>query len=315
MARSSSSRVLGLEDDPAAGRAVAGVDRNEHVAGLAGTAREVANRLGVIALRDRQGIDGLGHELLEGAALGGPALTLGLDRLDLRLLVAQALQLLLELGHLAQQRLLGGVLALLGTLDRPGGCILELGQRVGGVTRGERAHQVLARLGHRLGHELAHAVLDRAGAAVGEQLLELLGLLSVGPEHLVHLRAEELGDLAGLVGELGLERPRGPLELRLHELRVGGGLLAVEHASADLDGVGHRPDGVVAGLLALAHEPHGALVLDHEGVDDEPVAGGAHRGLPEWGCCFHDLSSRTLGTLPDGMRRNRARRAGRRGFA
>jgi hypothetical protein len=96
-----------------------------------------------------------------------------------------------------------------------------------------------------------------------------------------------LGDQARLVGELALELARGTLELRLHVLRVGRRLLAVEHARADCDCVADRLDRVVAGLLAVAHQPNGALVLDVEVVYDEPAADDGHAWLPERGRCFH----------------------------
>ena len=80
---------------------------------------------------------------------------------------------------------------------------------------------------------------------------------------------------------------RGLLELGLDELGVGGGLLAVEHARADLDGVADRPDRIVAVLLALAHEPDGAFVLDDQAVDHEAVADRADVRLSEGGGCFH----------------------------
>ena len=118
---------------------------------------------------------------------------------------------------------------------------------------------------------------------------------SLSPNTSANLLLEELGDRARLVGELDLHLLGGLLELGAHELGVGAGLLAVEHAGADLHGVAHRLDGVVAVLLALAHQPHGAVVLDHEAVDHEPVADGADVGLSEGGCCFHELWGRTLG--------------------
>ena len=59
-------------------------------------------------------VDRLGHGLLVGAALGGAALALLGELLELLLLVAQPLELLLELVHLREQRALGLVLALVG---------------------------------------------------------------------------------------------------------------------------------------------------------------------------------------------------------
>ena len=84
-----------------------------------------------------------------------------------------------------------------------------------------------------------------------------------------------------------LQLARGLLELGLDELRVGAGLLAVEHARADLDGVADRLDRVVAVLLARANEADGALVLDDEAVDRDAIADDADVRLPEWSGCFH----------------------------
>ena len=70
----------------------------------------------------------------------------------------------------------------------------------------------------------------------------------------------------------------GLLELGLDELGVRAGLLAVEHARADLHGVADDLDRVVTVLLALAHEADGALVVDDEAVDrddDRRVRGRA----------------------------------------
>ena len=83
-------------------------------------------------------------------------------------------------------------------------------------------------------------------------------------------------------------RSRGRLlELRLHELRVRAGLLAVEHARADLDRVADRLGRVVAVLLALANDANGALVVDDEAVDRDDIAEYADVRLPEWSGCFH----------------------------
>ena len=137
-------------------------------------------------------------------------------------------------------------------------------------------------------HELAHPVLHRGGAAVGEQLLELAVQVAVlRAEDLLDALVEVLRHLAGAVGELGVQLGGRLLELRLDELRVGAGLLAVEHARADLDGVAHRLDRIVAVLLALADEANGALVLDDEAVDRHAIADHADVGLPEWSRGFH----------------------------
>ena len=71
---------------------------------LAGGLGHVADRLRVVALGAGDAVDRLEDCLLEAAALGGAALALGLDLIELVLLVAQRLQLLLELAELLQQR-------------------------------------------------------------------------------------------------------------------------------------------------------------------------------------------------------------------
>ena len=116
--------------------------------------------------------------------------------------------------------------------------------------------------------QLANAVLHRRGAAVAETPLELLRELTVLlAEYLADELFEELGDRARLLGELRLDVARGLLELGLDELGVGAGLLAVEHARADLDGVADGLGGVVPVLLALPDDADGALVVDDEAVD------------------------------------------------
>src|SRR6185437_13060164 len=124
--------------------------------------------------------------------------------------------------------------------------------------------------------------------AIGEELLELaLQMTVLRPEHLVDALVEKLGELACAVRELAVQVVRRLLELGLHELRVRAGLLAVEHAGADLDGVADRLHGVVAVLLALADEPDGALVVDDEAVDRHAIAEHPDLGVPEWSCRFH----------------------------
>jgi hypothetical protein len=180
------------------------------------------------------------------------------------------------------------VLALLGGLQHADGPGLEVGERVRAVRRRELLHQVLARARHRLLHQLAHPVLHRSRTPVTEPPLQFLGELAVVlTEDGRELLLEVLVDRARLVRELMLERARGLLELRLHELRVRAGLLAVEHAGADLHGVEHRLHGVVAVLLALADEPDRAFVLDNEAVDGDAVTEHADVGMPEWSGCFH----------------------------
>ena len=109
--------VLRLDHDAPARRAVAGVDRDHHVADLAGGLLEVADGLGHVALRERDGVDGLGHGLLEAAPLGGAALALGLDLLELLLLEPQRLDLLLS-SAICRACALRTVRALLAARDR-----------------------------------------------------------------------------------------------------------------------------------------------------------------------------------------------------
>ena len=249
---------------------------------------EVADRLRDVALRQRDPVDRLGDVLLEGAPLGGAPLALGLDLLELLLLEPQRLQLLLELGHLAHQRLLALVLALLGGLEDADRAGLEVGERVVPVGGRELPDQVFARARERLVDELAYAVLHGRGGAVREMLLELLGELAVlSPEHAIDALAEELRDLARLVGELAVELRCGALELGLDELGVRTRLLPVEDACADLDRVADQLDGVLAVLLALRDEPNRAFVVHDEAVDDHAAAHDPDVGRSEGGCSFH----------------------------
>ena len=125
---------------------------------------------------------------------------------------------------------------------------------------------------------------------------------SSSPNTSANCSLEELGDRARLLGELLLDVLRGLLELGLDELGVRAGLLAVEHARADLDGVAHDLDRVVAVLLALTHQPDGAFVLDDEAVDDQrdrPI-------VRTWGCLRGVAASIDLEppTRRPGVRRN-----------
>jgi hypothetical protein len=117
-----------------------------------------------------------------------------------------------------------------------------------------------------------------------ERLAQVAG---VGRERLVDLLAERLRNLARAIAERLLDLAGNLLELVAHELRVGAGRLAVEHARPDLDGVGNRANGVLARFLAVAHEADGAVVGDDEAVDDEPIADYADICLAEWCCGFH----------------------------
>src|SRR4051812_42301154 len=113
--------------------------------------------------------------------------------------------------------------------------------------------------------------------------VELLGELSALAEELLGLLLDPLARGPRPLAEGRLERPVGALELGLHEVRVRPGLLAVEHARADFDGVGDDLHRVVAGLGALAHEPRGALVVHDDAVDGHAIADDADAGLAKWG--------------------------------
>ena len=135
----------------------------------------------------------------------------------------------------------------------------------------------------RLGEQRLDAVLDgdvRLVAEVPRQQLRHLAALAA--EDLVDLRVEPLGHEAGTLDELLVEVASRALELGLDELRVGGGLLAVEHARADLDGVRDEARGV----LGLVRQPHSALVVDDDTVDVQAVGDDAHLGEGET-CSFH----------------------------
>ena len=110
---------------------------------------------------------------------------------------------------------------------------------------------------------------------------------AVGAEELVDLLPEVVGHLLGPLRERRLDVARRAVELAPHEVGVGACLLAIEHARADLNGVDHRSHRVVAGLLALSHEPHGALVVNNQPVDREAVADRADVRLSQGCCGFH----------------------------
>ena len=134
---------------------------------------------------------------------------------------------------------------------------------------------------------------------------------AVGAEELVHLLPQVLGHLLGPLGERRLDIARRAVELAAHEVGVGARLLAIEHARADLDRVDHRPRGVVAGLLALADEPHRALVVNHEPVDREAVADRADMRLSQGRGGFHDSFSRYVGGRTERARHHIGRMANR----
>ena len=130
---------------------------------------------------------------------------------------------------------------------------LEGGERVVLRVGGELLAQVVADAHRRLGEHRLDLVLHRHGGLVAEVLREHAGdVARVGPERLVELPVEDLGDRAGAVGELALDLARGLLQLGLDELDVRARLLAVQHARADLERVGDHRRRVVARLDAGA---------------------------------------------------------------
>jgi hypothetical protein len=155
---------------------------------------------------------------------------------------------------------------------------LEAGQRVVLGVRGELAAQVLAHLHADLGQQRAHAVLHGDRGVVAEVASERLRQLAVlGAEDVVDAGVEALGDRPRALDERRVELARRALELRLDEVGVGAGLLAVEHAGADLERVDDDRRGVLARLLALAREAHGGGVVDDQPVDAQALAGDADR--------------------------------------
>ena len=71
---------------------------------------------------------------------------------------------------------------------------------------------------------------------------------------------------------------RGLLELVRTYSALAAGLLTVEHLGADLDRVGDRLGRVVAGLLVLADDARGGLVLDRQVLDGEELPAVVTRG-------------------------------------
>ena len=200
----------------------------------------------------------------------------------------QALDLELQGGELVEQGVQAGVLAIGGLLDDRGGHPLEVAQRVALVLGRELTLEVLARLRQHLGDQRLDAVLDGLRASVGEVALQRLGQMArVGREHLVQPALQGLGRRPGPLGELVAQLAGRLVHLGLDGLRVRAGLLAVEDAGADRDRVERELHGVLAGVLALAHEAQGGLVVDDEAVDGDAVTDRAHAGLAKWGRGFH----------------------------
>ena len=140
----------------------------------------------------------------------------------------------------------------------------------------------------------------------------------LGREHLVDALVEELRDQPRLLRERPLDLARDLLELRPHEVGVDLGLLARQHARADLDRVDEHLGRVGAGLGALAHELDRAAVAHGEAVGDDDVAEDGHAGWAEGRRGFHDGPSHATGAHPtearslSGSRTRRALRAPRR---
>ena len=226
-----------------------------------------------------QRVDRLGDDLLVVAALGRAAVGLGGDLLEALLLGLELDELLAQRAELVVHRPQLLVLAARGLAQLPDGHALERRERVVLAVARELLLQVLAHLHGQLADDELDLVLDRLARGVAEVALERLGDVPVLlPEGLVDLRVQPLGHLARALDEGAVELPRGALELRLDEVGVRRGLLAVEHPRADLDRVRDEPRGGLAGLLALPGEPDGAGVLHDEPVDEQRLARGADVG-------------------------------------
>jgi hypothetical protein len=209
--------------------------------------------------------------------LGGDLDRLGLLRLQL-------LQLELQLAdpavHLAQV----GVLLVGRLADRRHRRPLEGGQRVRLVGRGELLEQLLARLVEQLGDRGAHLVLDRGARLRAEVPRQhARDMPAVGPEGLLEARAQLGHDRLGRLPEPLLNLLRGVLEVLPQDLDGRAGLLAVEHARADLDRVGHHARRILAGVLPRAHDVGRARIVDDQVLDDHAPDEGADAGLAERG--------------------------------
>ena len=174
-------------------------------------------------------------------------------------------------------------------LDRADRSGLELGQRVARVLGRELARERLAVSAQQLVDERLDLVLDGRARALAEVLLEQLGHdAGLGAEGRVDALRQLRADGPGALGELRLDLARLALELGLDVLRVGGRVLAVEHARADLDGLDDEIREVLAGVLALAGEAHGALVGQRQVLDADAVADQGDAVSEDGGGSFHD---------------------------
>ena len=109
----------------------------------------------------------------------------------------------------------------------------------------------------------------------------------LGAEGLVDLRVQALGDEPRALDEAGVELAGRALELGLDELGVRAGLLAVEHARADLERVVHEAGRVLAGVLARPGQAHDGLVGDDETVDVQAAVARVHVGQGQRCGSFH----------------------------
>jgi hypothetical protein len=95
-------------------------------------------------------------------------------------------------------------------------------------------------------------------------------------ESLLQTLLDPLHRLAVLLVDHLAVRPRQLLELAPHVVDLGRGLLAIQHAGADLDRPPHAAAGLLARGRALADHPGGALVGDREPLDHDPVVDQAN---------------------------------------
>ena len=179
--------------------------------------------------------------------------------------------------------------------------VLKAGERVGVAVGGE-----LACAGRRAAATATSPssartlVLHGDRRLVAEVALERLRHVPVlGPEDLVDLLVEPLGDPPRALDERRVELARGLLELRAHELGVDAGQLAIQHARADLDRLGHEAHGVVA----IGGQARGGLVVDGQLLDVEPAVADVDLREGETDGSFHDQRP-TVRPAPDGTARS-----------
>ena len=289
------------------------------IALAAADARHVADRVAVVAGAARDRVDRVEDGLLVRAPLGGRALVLGGDLERLLALGLQLGDLQLQradaLVHLAQVR----VLLVGGLADRGDRELLEGGERVRLVGAGELLVEPLARLVEQLGDRGAHLVLD-GGAGLGAEvaLQHARDVALLGTEGLLEPRAQLGDDLLGGRAEAVLDLARGLLEVGAQHLDARAGLLAVQHAGADLDRVGDDARGVLAGVDRARDQLGGDRVVDDDVLDDQAADERVDAGRAEWGGGLHQppqatrVSGRRSRAGPRAARsRRRARRPAR----